>query len=130
MGRGEEGRCTGTIKPSPAGQSLSCTGTPTSTGVVVQRHHEGKTTTKVQDVLPLISVLLHLFSSLQVAGDLAELLLEKTLFLLKRVEKNSSLCFVVICSDFVIDASVLVCLGFFGFYFHIIHPIPGNPTMC
>lgn len=56
--------------------------------VVVQRHHEDKTTTKVQDVLPLLSFLLHLFRSLQVAGDLAELLLEKAPFLLKRVGKK------------------------------------------
>lgn len=84
----EEGNSTGTTEPSPAGQCLSCSGTPTSTTVVVQRHHEGKTTTKVQDVLPLFSFLLHLFRSLQVAGDLAELLLEKAPFLLKRVGKK------------------------------------------
>lgn len=84
----EEGSSTGTRKPSPTGQSLSCSGNPTSTRVEIERHREGKTTTKVWDLLPLFSSLLHLFSSLQAAGDLAELLLEKAPFLIEKSGKK------------------------------------------
>lgn len=59
------------------------------------------------DLFPLFSFLLPLFSSLQIAEDLAELLLENTLFQLKRVEKTSSFCFMISCSDFVFDGVLL-----------------------
>lgn len=67
---------------------------------------KGTTRAKTQQnykTFPLFFFLLQLFRSLQVAEDLAELLLENTLFQLKRVEKTSSLCFIISCSDFVFD---------------------------